>query len=79
MNDEIKIKVFIKVNITNEVTAINSDIFLSDLSEWIKIDEGYGDKFALAQNNYLDKPLMSRDGTYNYLYIDGQIVERGSL
>ena len=29
----------------------------ADLTGWMKIDEGYGDRFSLAQSHYLAKPL----------------------
>ncbi len=47
----------------------------ADLTGWTKIDEGYGDKFSLAQSHYLDKPLY--DGAVlRYKLVDGEIVER---
>ena len=76
MNEEKKIKVYIKINTGNEVTAINSEIFIKDLSGWIFVDEGYGDKYAHAQNNYLDDPIIDRTGQYNYVYINNKIQRR---
>lgn len=67
------IKVYVKVNTKNEITAINSEIFIKDLTGWVEIDEGYGDKYAHAQNNYFSKPLRNIDGTYNYKYEKGAI------
>ena len=67
-------KVYIKTNENNEVIEINSDIFLDDLTDYIEVDEGEGDKYSHCQNNYLDKPLMDDYGRYNYKYEDG-IVE----
>lgn len=74
--DENKIKVYIKINSANEVTEINSKIFISDLSGWIKVDEGYGDKYAHAQGHYLDDPIMNENGQYNYIYMNNQIKRR---
>lgn len=76
MNEERKIKVYIKINLNNEITAINSDIFINNLSGWIKIDEGYGDKYAHAQGHYLDDPIIDRTGQYNYVYINNKIQRR---
>ena len=47
----------------------------ADLTGWTKIDEGYGDRFSLAQSHYLDKPLY--DGAVlRYKLVDGKVVER---
>ena len=70
------IKVYIKVNSNNEVIEINSEIFIKDLTNWVYIDSGFGDKYAHAQSQYLYKPLIDEDGRYNYKYINGGIVEQ---
>ena len=72
------ITVYIKVNEQHEITEVNSSIFIDidDIKNWTKIDEGNGDKYAHAQNNYFDKPLKDEDGNYNYLYINGKVYER---
>lgn len=70
------IKVYIRVNSNNEVIDINSEIFIQDLTSWIEIDSGYGDKYAHAQSQYLDKPLVNEDGRYNYKYVNGGIIEQ---
>lgn len=69
------ISVLVKLNANNEIVAVDSSVFVNDLTNWAKIDEGYGDKFALAQSNYFNKPLRSRKGFYNYKYENGQIIE----
>lgn len=68
------ISVYIKVNSNNEITDIGSDIFIKNLNGWIKIDEGYGDKYAHAQGSYLDKPLINENGGYNYKFIGGGVI-----
>lgn len=68
------ISVYVKINANNEITDINSSIFLQNLIGWIKIDEGFGDKYAHAQGHYLDKPISTMDGTYNYILSNGKIV-----
>ena len=67
-------EVYIQVNNNNYIINIDSDEFITDFTNWIKIDEGIGDKYRLAQQHYLDRPL-SFDGNYNYKYINGEIVE----
>lgn len=65
------ISVYVKVNDNNEIIAVGSDIFITDLADWIKIDEGEGDKYAHAQSQYFSRLLMNEDGTYNYKYEKG--------
>ena len=69
-------KVYIKTDSNNNITAVNSDIFLSDLTGWIYIDEGHGDKYSHAQGHYLDKPIMTDKGIYRYKYIDNAVAEK---
>lgn len=69
------IKVYVKVNEENYITEVNSSIFLADTNGWIEIDEGESDKYAHAQGNYLEKPIVDEQGRYNYKLIDGEVVE----
>lgn len=69
-------KVYIQTDSNNYIVAINSSAFISDTTDWIEIDEGMGDKYHHAQGNYLDMPIMGMDGTHNYKYINGKVVER---
>lgn len=68
------IKVYVKVNENKEIINVGSSIFIEDTTGWIEIDEGFGDKFAHAQSQYFDKPLINEDGGYNYKYINNKIV-----
>ena len=70
------IKVYIKIDESNNIIAVNSNIFLNDLTDWIEIDEGTGDKYAHAQGNYFNKPLINENGVYNYKYMDGVVIEK---
>lgn len=73
---EDKAEVYIKINENNEIIEINSNLFIESTEGYIKIDEGYGDKFAHAQGNYLDEPLMNLETMkYNYKYEDEKIVK----
>lgn len=76
MNGEAPIKVYIKVNEQKEIVEINSEIFIKDLSGWIQIDEGFGDKFAHAQGLYLPAPILGDNG-YNFIYENGVISPKG--
>lgn len=61
-------KVYIRINKRNIVTDINSDVFINNTEGYIQVDEGVGDKYAHAQNNYLDKPVYDMQGRNNYIY-----------
>lgn len=69
-------KVYIRADDSNRVTSINSSAFLSDHTGWIEIDEGAGDNYHHAQNNYLPLGLTTEDGIYQYKYADGTVQER---
>ena len=68
-----KIKVYVKLDENNVITQINSSIFLKDMTDYICIDEGMGDKFAHAQGNYLEKGLIDEQGRYNYKFDNGLV------
>ena len=71
-------RVFIKTDSKNRITAVNSEIFISDFSGWTEIDSGDGDKFAHAQGNYLPMPLIDENGCYRYKYENGAVCERSA-
>ena len=50
-----------------------SSIFITDYTGYKLVDQGYGDKYAHAQSQYLDRPLMNEDGKYNYIFVNGNI------
>lgn len=70
-------KVYIELDSDNNITFINSELFLSqeEKANMIFIDEGEGDEYAHAQSQYLEKSLYDELGRYNYKYIDGVVVE----
>lgn len=70
------IKVYVKLNSNNEIIDVASSIFLKDTTGWVEIDEGFGDKFAHAQSQYFDKPLINEDGGYNYQLISDRIIDK---
>lgn len=67
--------VYIKLDDSNYIVAVNSNGFIRDFTNWIKIDEGYGDKYYHAQGNYFDKPIITEFGVCRYRYVDGVINE----
>lgn len=68
-------KVLVQTDEAGRVTAINSDAFVSG-DGWTAIDEGEGDRYRHAQNNYLLKPLTDERGMYRYKLVDGLVVQR---
>ena len=75
MDEKYVIEVYIKVDENNNITSINSSIFITNTNGWILVDSGNGDRYAHAQNLYLEKPIMDENGCYNYKYIDNKIVQ----
>ena len=77
--DELKSKVYIRVDIEHRVTACDGGYTISNIKnfdDWILIDEGLGDKYNLCQSNYFDKPLYEEHGIPLYKLENGFAVER---
>ena len=70
-----KYTVYVKVNESGYITAVNSSAFLNDFTGWTEIDQGQGDKYHHAQGNYLPGPLMTDGGAYRYKLVNGKSVE----
>lgn len=68
-------KVLVQIDDAGRVTAINSDAFVSG-DGWTQIDEGEGDRYRHAQNNYLIEPLTDERGVYRYKLVDGLVAQR---
>lgn len=47
-----------------------------DLTGWVQIDEGTGDKYNLCQSHYFDGGIYTRDGIPRYKLADGAPVLR---
>lgn len=71
-----KSRVYVLLDDKERVVRLEGEYSLpNDLTNWIKVDEGYGDEFSLAQSHYLAKPLY--DGAVlRYKLVDGKVVER---
>lgn len=71
-----KSRVYVLTDAESRILRLEGEYSLpADLTGWTKIDEGNGDKYALAQSHYLDKPLY--DGAVlRYKLVDGKVVER---
>lgn len=71
-----KSRVYVLCDSESRILRLEGEYSLpADLTGWTKIDEGSGDRYALAQSHYLDKPLY--DGAVlRYKLVDGKVVER---
>lgn len=71
-----KSRVYVLCDSESRILRLEGEYSLpADLTGWEKIDEGFGDKYALAQSHYLSKPLY--DGAVlRYKLVDGKVVER---
>lgn len=71
-----KSRVYVQTDSESRVLRLEGEYSLpANLDGWTKIDEGNGDKYALAQSHYLSKPLY--DGAVlRYKLVAGKVVER---
>ena len=67
--------VYVKPNDSGYITTVNSSAFLTDTTDWVEVDRGYGDKYHHAQGNYFPQPIITDGGAYCYKLVDGQPVE----
>lgn len=73
-----KSEVYVRIDVENRIVRVDGGCTMNnitDISQWIKIDEGYGDKYNLCQNNYFEKPIITDGGAYRYKLVDGKPVE----
>lgn len=71
-------EVYILLNENNRIIACEGGYTMSNIKnieDWIKIDEGEGDKYNLCQSHYFDLPLMNDEGCHNYIYENGAYRE----
>ena len=67
--------VYVNPDSNGYITAVNSSAFLADLTDWVEIDRGYGDKCHHAQGNYFPLPILTDGGAYRYKLVDSKPVE----
>ena len=71
--EQIKSKVYIKYDVNNRITRCEGGYFPpADLTGWLEIDSGIGDKYNLCQNHYFEGGLYTMDGIPRYKYVDGK-------
>ena len=72
-----KSRVYILLDEKERIVRVEGEYSLpSDLTGWVQIDEGYGDRFSLAQSHYLDGGLYTTQGIPRYKYDGGACVLR---
>lgn len=62
-------QVYTTIDNENRIVSVNSSAFLSDTTGWLQIDEGTGDRYHHAQNNYFPKPKYDERGIPRYAYV----------
>ena len=67
--------VYVKVNESGYITAVNSSEFLTDTADWVEIDSGYGDKYHHAQGNYFPESIYTDGYAYRYKLVDRKVME----
>lgn len=67
--------VYVKTNDNGYIVAVDSSAFLTDTTDWVEIDRGYGDKYHHAQGNYFPATIYTMGGAYRYKLEDGKAVE----
>lgn len=74
-----KSKVYVLPDAEGRITRIDGGYTISnikDFTDWVLIDEGYGDRYTLCQDNYLPGPLYNDLGICRYKLVNGRPVER---
>ena len=73
-----KSKVYVLLDSYGYITRIDggyTESNITDLENWVLIDEGYGDRYNLCQGNYFPQPIITDGGAYRYKLIDGMVTE----
>lgn len=72
-------KVYIKTDGDNRIIRCEGGYTMQnieDVTQWIYIDEGEGDKYNLCQSHYFDGGLYTEDSIARWKYVDGTCVLR---
>lgn len=72
-----KSKVYIQIDSQSRINRCEGGYTTpSDLTGWLEIDEGYGDRFNLCQSHFFDGGLYTQDGICRYKYTEGSCTLR---
>ena len=71
-----KSKVYVFSDSSGYITRIEGGYTTpKDLTGWVLVDEGYGDRYNLCQSNYFPDLLVTDVGAYRYKLVDGKPME----
>ena len=73
-----KSKVYVLLDSSGYITRIDggyTESNITDMENWVLIDEGYGDRYNLCQGNFFPQPIITDGGAYRYKLIDGMVTE----
>ena len=77
MDFDDKSKVYIQTDADGRILRCDGGYTTpADLSGWLEIDEGNGDRYNLCQSHYFDGGLYTMDGIPRYRWDGTQAVER---
>lgn len=77
MAEQTTSKVYVQTDEQNRILRCEGGYTTpADLTGWVQIDEGTGDRYNLAQSHYFDPPLYTDDGLPRYKLVEGQTMER---
>ena len=77
MEFEEKSKVYIQIDNQGRILRCEGGYTTpADLTGWLEIDEGTGDRYNLCQSHYFDGGLYTMDGIPRYRWDGTQAVER---
>lgn len=77
MAEQTTSKVYVQTDEQNRILRCEGGYTTpADLTGWVQIDEGTGDRYNLCQSHYFDGGLYTSDGIPRYKLVDGQPVER---
>ena len=77
MDFETKSKVYIQIDTEGRIIRCEGGYTTpADLTGWIEIDEGTGDKYNLCQSHYFDGGLYTMDGIPRYRWDGSTAVLR---
>ena len=70
-------KVYVQMDEQNRILCCEGGYTTpADLTGWVQIDEGAGDRYNLCQSHYFEGGLYTPDGIPRYKLEDGKAVER---
>ena len=70
-------KIYVKLDNSNNITDIESEYVLTDISGWTFLDEGEGDPYKYAKL-YLPLPIFDEYGVPRYKLENGIPIERSA-